>query len=165
MQRLFGNFTRLGFKVGVIGDTVKISVAKDGVKFGCFFFVVAAQNFVLVFSATWAPARSSASRARAPRRYVGVVWLVCIFAGVQDQIAIKMVEPVSQTFALRYLNAFAKVPFAATPRKPPQKTQATPLSPFVTLKMSLDVPLVVEYAIEELGHIRFYLAPKIEEDA
>jgi len=30
--------------------------------------------------------------------------------------------------------------------------------------MSGDVPLVVEYQIEELGFIRYYLAPKIEED-
>jgi proliferating cell nuclear antigen len=30
--------------------------------------------------------------------------------------------------------------------------------------MSGDVPLVVEYQIEELGYIRYYLAPKIEED-
>jgi len=30
--------------------------------------------------------------------------------------------------------------------------------------MSGDVPLVVEFQIEELGHIKYYLAPKIEED-
>lgn len=30
--------------------------------------------------------------------------------------------------------------------------------------MSGDVPLVVEYQIEELGCIKYYLAPKIEDD-
>jgi len=30
--------------------------------------------------------------------------------------------------------------------------------------MSGEVPLVVEFQIEELGYIRYYLAPKIEED-
>lgn len=30
--------------------------------------------------------------------------------------------------------------------------------------MSAEVPLVVEYKIGEIGHIRYYLAPKIEED-
>jgi len=30
--------------------------------------------------------------------------------------------------------------------------------------MSGDVPLVVEYQIEDFGFIRYYLAPKIEED-
>jgi len=63
-------------------------------------------------------------------------------------VQIKLEDDVSLTFALRYLNSFAK---------------ATPLSSTVSLKMSPDVPLVVEYAIEELGHIRYYLAPKIDE--
>jgi len=66
-----------------------------------------------------------------------------------DAVAIKVEEKVSLTFALRYLNSFAK---------------ATSLSEFVTLKLSPDVPLVVEYPIENLGHLRFYLAPKIEEE-
>jgi proliferating cell nuclear antigen len=30
--------------------------------------------------------------------------------------------------------------------------------------MSPDVPLVVEYKMGDLGHVRFYLAPKIEEE-
>ena len=58
-------------------------------------------------------------------------------------------EPVQLTFALRYLNSF---------------TKATPLSPSVTLSMSKELPVVVEYQIAEIGHIRYYLAPKIDED-
>ena len=34
----------------------------------------------------------------------------------------------------------------------------------VKLSMSEDVPLVVEYSIGESGYIRYYLAPKIEDD-
>ncbi|KOB75578.1 Proliferating cell nuclear antigen [Operophtera brumata] len=34
----------------------------------------------------------------------------------------------------------------------------------VQLSMSADVPLVVEYRIPDIGHIRYYLAPKIEEE-
>ena len=56
---------------------------------------------------------------------------------------------VNAAFALRYLNFF---------------TKATPLSSTVILNLSKDVPLVVEYRIEEAGHIRFYLAPKIEDE-
>ncbi|XP_053961123.1 proliferating cell nuclear antigen [Anastrepha obliqua] len=66
-----------------------------------------------------------------------------------EAIVIEMQEPVVLTFACRYLNAF---------------TKATPLSNQVQLSMSADVPLVVEYRIAELGHIRYYLAPKIEDD-
>jgi proliferating cell nuclear antigen len=68
----------------------------------------------------------------------------------EDQVSIEMEEPVTLNFALRYLNFF---------------TKATPLSSSVTLNLSKDVPLVVEYAIESVGHIRFYLAPKIEDEA
>ena len=67
----------------------------------------------------------------------------------EEQVSIQMEEPVNLNFALRYLNFF---------------TKATPLSSTVILNLSKDVPLVVEYRIEEAGHIRFYLAPKIEDE-
>lgn len=67
----------------------------------------------------------------------------------EEAVVIEMQEPVTLTFATRYLNSF---------------TKATPLSAQVQLSMSADVPLVVEYRIHELGHIRYYLAPKIEDD-
>lgn len=67
----------------------------------------------------------------------------------EDAVMIELEEPVEQTFALRYLNFF---------------TKATPLSKTVSLSMSPEVPLVVEYKVENLGHIRYYLAPKIEDD-
>ena len=60
-----------------------------------------------------------------------------------------MQEPVSLTFALRYLNSFCK---------------ATNLSTTVTLSMSKELPVVVEYKILDVGYIRYYLAPKIEDD-
>lgn len=60
-----------------------------------------------------------------------------------------MQEPVSLTFALRYMNSF---------------TKASPLSEQVTISLSSELPVVVEYKIAEMGYIRFYLAPKIEED-
>ena len=34
----------------------------------------------------------------------------------------------------------------------------------VSLSMSPDVPLVVEYKIGDIGHVRYYLAPKIEDE-
>jgi len=67
----------------------------------------------------------------------------------EDAVVIDLQESVTLTFALRYLNFF---------------TKATPLSQTVTLRMSKDVPLVVEYKIADMGHIRYYLAPKIDED-
>lgn len=59
-----------------------------------------------------------------------------------------MDEPVGLTFALKYMSLF---------------TKATPLADQVTISLSSDQPAVVEYKMAEMGHIRFYLAPKIEE--
>merc|ERR1712012_1128482 len=67
----------------------------------------------------------------------------------EEAVTIDMQEPVSLTFACRYLNMF---------------TKASCLAPQVSLSMSPDVPLVVEYNIGDIGHIRYYLAPKIEDE-
>ena len=66
-----------------------------------------------------------------------------------ESVQIDMEEPVSLQFALRYLNLFAK---------------AGCLGGSVILSLSEDVPIVVEYPIAEFGFIKFYLAPKIDED-
>lgn len=67
----------------------------------------------------------------------------------QEATIIEMQEPITLTFALRYMNSFAK---------------ATPLAEQVTISLSSDLPVVVEYKVAEMGYIRFYLAPKIEEE-
>jgi proliferating cell nuclear antigen len=67
----------------------------------------------------------------------------------EEQVVIDMEEPVELNFALRYLNFF---------------TKATSLSPSVLISMSPDVPVVIQYPIQEVGHVKFYLAPKIEEN-
>jgi len=67
----------------------------------------------------------------------------------EDRTTIELQEPVQLTFALRYLNFF---------------TKATALSTTVCLSMSKDVPLVTEYRIGDLGYVRYYLAPKIEDE-
>lgn len=66
-----------------------------------------------------------------------------------DAVVIDMQEPVELNFALRYLTLF---------------TKATPLGPTVTLSMSPDIPVVVEYPIDQVGYVRYYLAPKIDEE-
>jgi proliferating cell nuclear antigen len=134
-------FQRICRDLTIIGDTVKISASKEGVKFS-----VSGE--------------------------MGNGNIICkqdpSVDEEDDSVIIKLEEKISLTFALRYLNSFAK---------------ATPLSKFVTLKLSPEVPLVVEYKIpkyfekkkgdkgekqdedqEDLGYLRFYLAPKIEEE-
>lgn len=67
----------------------------------------------------------------------------------EEAVVIDIQEPVNLNFALRYLTLF---------------TKATALGPTVTLSMSPDIPIVIEYPIENMGYIRYYLAPKIDED-
>lgn len=61
-----------------------------------------------------------------------------------------MNQPVSLTFSSKYLCDFAK---------------ATPLSNSVSLSMSTQAPLLVEYKVSEIGYMRYYLAPKMTDDA
>jgi len=124
VQMPSSEFQRIVREIGIIGDTVKITASKEGVK-----FQVTGDH--------------------------GTGSIVCksnATAEEDDAVVVKCEDEVSLTFALRYLNFFAK---------------ATPLSGSVILKMSPEVPLVTEYKIGEngsLGHIRFYLAPKIDEE-
>ncbi|XP_010934723.1 proliferating cell nuclear antigen isoform X2 [Elaeis guineensis] len=115
-------FARICKDLSSIGDTVVISVTKEGIKFST-------------------------------RGDIGSANIVCrqntTVDKPEDSTTIEMKEPVSLTFALRYMNSF---------------TKATPLSSTVTISMSSDLPVVVEYKIAEMGYIRFYLAPKIEDD-
>lgn len=62
---------------------------------------------------------------------------------------IEVKEDVNLNFSIKYINYF---------------TKATGLSDRVRISLCDDVPVVVEYGIEEDGYLRFYLAPKIEED-
>merc|ERR1719226_303935 len=68
----------------------------------------------------------------------------------EDRVALTVHEPVTATFALRYLVNFAK---------------AAPLSGSVELGLGPDAPLLVKYDPErsENGFMQFYLAPKIDE--
>jgi proliferating cell nuclear antigen len=67
----------------------------------------------------------------------------------EDQIDIKCTENISSGYGLQYLNSFAK---------------ASSLSTAVTLYLSTQFPLMIAYDIENMGYLKFYLAPKMEED-
>lgn len=68
-----------------------------------------------------------------------------------DEVAttIDLNQNVNLTFSLKYLNNFSK---------------ASPLAKEVILGMSDGIPLLVEYKLEDLGYIRYYLAPKMGDE-
>lgn len=117
-----GEFSRICKDLSQFGESMVISCTKEGVKFSAAGDVGSA-NIKL------------AQTSNVDKE--------------EEAVIIEMQEPVTLTFACRYLNSF---------------TKASPLSGQVILSMSADVPLVVEYKIGEIGQIRYYLAPKIEDE-
>jgi proliferating cell nuclear antigen len=63
-------------------------------------------------------------------------------------IELKYTTEITQSFALRYLNSFAK---------------GSLVSQRVSLKLNPDMPLVVEFK-NDVSYLSFYLAPKIDDD-
>jgi len=66
-----------------------------------------------------------------------------------EEVTITLNEAVTQTYAMRFLILFSR---------------GQSLSKTVTLSICHDVPLVAEYKIGDAGHIRYFLAPKIDDD-
>merc|ERR1712084_163855 len=68
----------------------------------------------------------------------------------EEKVTLSVQEPVTATFALRYLVNFAK---------------AAPLCGSVELGLGPDAPLLVKYHLEttDNGYMQFYLAPKIDD--
>lgn len=66
-----------------------------------------------------------------------------------DATVIELQQSVAMTFSIKYLVNF---------------TKATPLASRVSLNLSTDVPLLVDYKLENLGYVRYYLAPKIGDE-
>lgn len=67
----------------------------------------------------------------------------------EDMTTIEVEQPVTQQFALNYLNMFNK---------------AAGLSTFTKLCLHQDQPLVTQFEIEQLGVLKYYLAPKISDE-
>ncbi|VDO38956.1 unnamed protein product [Brugia timori] len=67
----------------------------------------------------------------------------------QQAVSVDVKEPVTVNFSIKYMNHF---------------TKATGLSDRVRLSLCNSVPVVVEYGLSESGHLRFYLAPKIDDE-
>ncbi|KUI65888.1 Proliferating cell nuclear antigen [Cytospora mali] len=67
----------------------------------------------------------------------------------KENIEIELSEPVALTFSLKYLVNFCK---------------ASALSDQVKICLSNEVPLLVEYTVQGMSYLRFYLAPKIGDE-
>ncbi|AFP65558.1 proliferating cell nuclear antigen (nucleomorph) [Chroomonas mesostigmatica CCMP1168] len=66
-----------------------------------------------------------------------------------DRVHIESTDSIKMLFSMRYLSSFSK---------------ATPLCDKIILKIGKDVPLQMEFKIESFGFVRFYLAPKVDNE-
>jgi len=66
----------------------------------------------------------------------------------RETVSVRVEGTLTLSYTLKYLCLFSK---------------AAPLAPSVTLSLAPEHPLVVQYAIAELGHVRYYVAPRVED--
>merc|ERR1711967_169814 len=117
-----GEFQKICKDLKEFGETMQVSASKEGIKFSVQGDV-GAGNVMLKPREGQKP---------------------------EDRVTLTVHEPVTATFALRYLVTFAK---------------AAPLCGQVELGLGPDAPLLVKYDLEtgDNGFMQFYLAPKIDE--
>jgi proliferating cell nuclear antigen len=156
-------FQRICRDLSAIGDTVTISATKDGVKFSVNGDIGSGDMTLkgLINASGLKKKKQVKDEADAETQMdceeeTNDVPVANIDDDDEDcdgnldnAVMITLEEMVTQTFSLRYLNNF---------------TKATGLSDKVTLRMGAEVPLEVEYKIADFGSLRYYLAPKIDDD-
>ena len=117
-----GEFQRIVRDLAVMGDSITITVTKEGVKFST-------EGELGTGNITIRQTQSADAKD-------------------DDKIVIDLDEPVSLTFPTRYFMHY---------------TKATSLSPTVLLSLMPENPMSLTYMIGEMGSIRYFLAPKIDE--
>mmetsp|Transcript_1805 Transcript_1805/g.4606 ORF Transcript_1805/g.4606 Transcript_1805/m.4606 type:complete len:260 (+) Transcript_1805:2250-3029(+) len=68
---------------------------------------------------------------------------------IDEKVHVEVNEAVKMIFSMRYLNSFSK---------------ATPLCEKIKIKMAKEVPLQMEFTIDSIGYVRYYLAPKVDNE-
>lgn len=127
VQMPSSEFQRIVRELSVIGETVKIKVNKDGINF---------QVTGATGSGSIVCKQSNSTSDEESEKKTSA-------------IRIKVEDEIEQTFALSYLEKFAK---------------AGAICDTVNLMLNPEVPFVVQYKIPELGYLRYFLAPKIENE-
>merc|ERR1712154_664294 len=147
-------FQRICRDLAAIGDTVTISATKQGVQFAVDGDIGAGSMMIKGMVGGAGSSKVKDEDATQMEEEDEDMQMDVPTQNVDDDaedngVCIELEESVTQTFSLRYLNNF---------------TKATGLSKEVVLRMGADVPLEVEYKIADFGSLRYYLAPKIDDD-
>jgi len=151
-------FQRICRDLAAIGDTVSISASKEGVQFAVDGDIGSGSMMIKGFVNGGAAKVKDEDATQMDEEEDEDMQMAVPTENVDDDgngdgedngVRIQLEESVQQTFSLRYLNNF---------------TKATGLSKEVVLRMGAEVPLEVEYKIADFGSLRYYLAPKIDDD-
>lgn len=145
-------FAKIMRDMSVLGDVVTIAITKEGVKFSSSGDV--GQGYTFLQAADVSNKRRSEvkSEVKAESRDEEEEPLSRKYNNKAEEgaygVELEMEEPITLTFALRFMNIFAK---GAT------------LSERVSLKFAKDSPCMVQYSIDNVGYLRYYLAPKVDD--
>ncbi|KOS14864.1 proliferating cell nuclear antigen [Malassezia pachydermatis] len=150
-------FARICRDLSNIGESVKITITKEGVTFSTEGEIGEARMTLKQGSGSAArldddddeadPLDDEDSDRFSKKRKTGAGSSSAAGAGAVVPVEIQLEKAVALTFSVQYLVNF---------------TKAAPLASAVTLHMADKVPLLVEFAFEN-GHVRYYLAPKLAE--
>ncbi|RNF15299.1 proliferative cell nuclear antigen (PCNA) [Trypanosoma conorhini] len=144
-------FAKIVRDMNVFGETVTIEIRKEGVKFSSSGDLGEGYAFLRATGGSGRAVKTAPEvkkeddedmpigRANASSPKNGSTAI-----GVEVQTD----EPVTLTFALRFMNVFAK---------------GSTLSERVTLKFAPDSPCMVEFNIDNVGYLRYFLAPKMDD--
>lgn len=149
-------FAKIVRDMQVFGDTVTIAIQKEGVRFSSSGDIGQGYTYLQaagisdystkseIKSELKAEMNDDDEDAPLSRKYGGKGEANGSAIGVEVQ----MEDPITLSFALRFMGIFAK---------------GSTLSERVTLKFAKDSPCMVEYGIDNVGYLRYYLAPKVDE--
>ncbi|KAG5509166.1 hypothetical protein JKF63_06175 [Porcisia hertigi] len=149
------DFAKIVRDMQIFGDTITIAVSQEGVKFSSSGDLGQGYAFL---QAAGVSDRSTKSEVKAE-----------VKAEIQEDedepisrkynkaeggsgatgAEVTMEEPITLSFALRFMGIFAK---------------GSTLSERVTLKLAKESPCMVEYSIDNVGYLRYYLAPKVDDE-
>jgi len=152
-------FARIARDMAVFGDTVTVEVDNGGVKFSSAGDV--GEGYVYLRAAGASDVKKStgvkAERVKVEKAEpededapLATKFQVKQEKGASDAagVEVNIEEPVSLSFALRFMNIFAR---------------GAALSDRVKLNFTRDSPCMIEFDIEGVGYLRYYLAPKVDD--
>lgn len=144
-------FAKIMRDLSVLGDTVVIAVSKEGVKFSSSGDVGEGYTFL---QAGGVSDRKTKAEIKAEVKAENKDEEEETFARKHKNdhqgavgVEVDLDEPITLSFALRFMNVFAK---------------GSTLSDRVCLKFAKDSPCMVEFSIDNVGYLRYYLAPKVD---